>query len=109
MGDLKRDAATDRAEADQDRADAATDRADALHRWQRFTMITISVVILLAGNVAYTTYVDSKRETAERESDRRWCELLVELDTAYSATPPQTEIGRNVARSVHELRVSLEC
>lgn len=109
MDDRKRDATTDRAEADQDRADAATDRADALHRWQRFVMIIVSVVILLAGNVAYTTYVDRKREVAERESDRRWCALLAELDDAYAATPPQTEVGRNVAQSVHELRVSLKC
>ena len=84
-------------------------RDDATPRWQRFVAVVVSVLILLAGNVGYTTYVDGQRDRAERESDRRWCALLKELDQAYEETPPQSEVGRNVAASVHELRVSLKC
>lgn len=79
------------------------------HRWQKLVTIFVSLVALLALNVGYTTYVDHKRDRAERESDRRWCRLLVELDTAYAQAPPPTTTGRSVAQRIHELRVDLDC
>lgn len=71
------------------------------------------VVIALAG-VVYTNHVQGqaqRRAEMERaESDRRWCALLSELDSAYSAPPgPTTETGRNVAVEVHQLRVGFGC
>lgn len=84
-------------------------KPDHTPRWQRFTVIVVSVVALLAGNVGYTTWVDHKRDRSERESDRRWCELLVELDTAYEHAPPSSTTGHSIAQRIHELRVGLNC
>jgi hypothetical protein len=71
------------------------------------------VCIALAG-VVYTNYVQSQarhRTEAERaESDRRWCALLVELDSAYQSSPrPTTETGRKVADEIHKLRIEFGC
>lgn len=78
-------------------------------RWYLLAVLLSSVLILSIAGVGYTTYVDNKRAASEREADRRWCELLVQLDSAYSIAPPSTETGRRVAKSIHDLKVSLDC
>lgn len=78
-------------------------------RWYRFAAVVASLIVLGVGSVSWTAYVDHKREKAERESDRRWCDLLVTLDNAYAAGTPTTEIGRQVAAAIHNLRVDLDC
>lgn len=77
--------------------------------WLAFVVILVAVLLMSGLNVAYTRKVDHDREVAERESDRRWCELLVTLDSAYARTPPNTDLGRSVASAVHNLRTSLNC
>jgi hypothetical protein len=46
----------------------------------------------------------------EREAtDRQWCELLAPLDKAYSTTLPATELGRSVARAIHNIADKFDC
>lgn len=79
-------------------------------RWMTLVSIVLSVMGLALAGVLYTGYVDGHREAAERESDRRWCDLLVTLDDAYTSGPqPTTDVGKRVASAVHVLRVQLGC
>jgi CHASE1-domain containing sensor protein len=81
----------------------------ATPRWLLLVAMLGSIFLVSIGGVAYTNHVDGKRESFEREADRRWCQLLVTLDDAYRSAPPATETGRRVAGAVHALRVSLKC
>lgn len=81
----------------------------SMPRWYLLVMVCVSLVALAGINIAYTSYVDGQRAEAEREADKRWCDLLTTLDSAYSATPPTTAVGRNVADAVRKLRLSLQC
>jgi hypothetical protein len=78
-------------------------------RWMVLVTIVLSMMALAAAGVLYTGHVDGQREVAERESDRRWCELLNTLDQAYSTVPPSTELGRRVADAIRKLRTDLDC
>jgi hypothetical protein len=78
-------------------------------RWMVLASVFFSTALLTVAGVLYTGHVDGKREQAEREADRRWCELLGTLDDAYGSTPPSTDLGRRVAEAVHALRVGLDC
>jgi len=71
--------------------------------------VLLSVLMLGVGGHFYIGHVDRQREAAERESDRRWCELLTTLDEAYSTVPPTTELGRRVATAIRTLRTDLSC
>jgi hypothetical protein len=72
-------------------------------------MVLVSMLLVSLAGVTYTRYVDAKREAAEREADRRWCTLLVLLDTNNQRNPPATETGRQYTRIIHGLSVSLGC
>lgn len=78
-------------------------------RWYLLVTIVASILVLSICGVGYTTYVDGKRASAEREADRNWCTLLTTLDEAYSSAPPTTELGRRVAKAIRDLRLRLDC
>ena len=78
-------------------------------RWVVLVTVVLSMMGLAVTGVSYTSYVDSERESAERDADRRWCQLLVTLDEAYSTVPPASEIGHRVAGAIHTLRIELDC
>ena len=80
-----------------------------MRRWYGLLAICLSMVALVAICIAYTSYVDRRREAAERTADRRWCSLMTTLDSAYQAAPPTSEAGRKVAAEIHQLVISLEC
>jgi hypothetical protein len=90
--------------------------------WYPIVMLGFVLLLVTFGNVIYTNHVDGERrqaerealaavQQAEREADRRWCTLMGLLDSAYSnpSTPPTTELGRAVAKAVHDIRVDLGC
>lgn len=71
------------------------------------------VIIALAG-VVYTNHVqrqaEKRAELARQDSDRRWCALLGDLDSAYQSPPtPTTPTGQKVAEEIHRLRVGFGC
>lgn len=89
-------------------------------RWRVLVAVVLSTMGLGGAGIVYTNWaVGEQRKAerraeaellrAEREADRRWCELLITLDDAYGATPPQSSTGQRLAADVHNLRVDLGC
>lgn len=64
--------------------------------------ILVSVLAVSAAGIIYTGY-------ESHQSDLRWCELLNTLNQAYTTSPPQTETGRMVAKSIAHLHGSFGC
>lgn len=64
--------------------------------------VLASALIVSVSNVIYTGQ-------SAADNNRQWCELLITLDRAYSSTPPQTKLGREVAASISNLRTSFGC
>ncbi len=65
----------------------------------------VAVVIALHVNAES----DRKAELARRESERKWCSIVITLDSAYRQQPPQTPTGQELAESIAGLRSSLHC
>lgn len=71
--------------------------------WRAITVAFIACAAIAAAGVFYTRQV-------QRESDQRWCALLVRLDDAYRTPPgPGTDTGKAVAAEVSLLRDRLSC
>lgn len=67
------------------------------------TMVITAVVIALAMNVAYTTWVVT-------QSQHRWCQTLTTLDNADQHAPaPTSKFGRQLVTDFHQLRVAYGC
>jgi cell division protein FtsL len=79
-------------------------------RWA-VLMVLVAAVLVGAGNVAYTSYVqrqtDVRQEHARREADQRWCALMAKLDQPEQ--PATTERGRAIQQQIHQLRRDLGC
>jgi hypothetical protein len=71
-------------------------------KWYPLLAVFISVLALSISGVLYTNHV-------ARESERKWCGMMVGLDEAYKETPPNTATGRNIAREIRYLRESFDC
>lgn len=71
-------------------------------RWYSIVVVFLVLGASVGLSIAYTA---NKAE----ESDRRWCALMTELDAAYTATPPTTDVGKRVAASIHNLKTELGC
>lgn len=69
--------------------------------WSMLISFLCALVISLSG-IIYTGQSNA-------DNNRQWCELLTTLDTAYSSTPPQSELGLKVARSIHQLKENFGC
>lgn len=65
------------------------------------------ISLLCAVTVAVAGIIYTGQSNAA--NNRQWCELLTTLDTAYSSTPPQSELGRKVATSITKLKNNFEC
>ena len=63
-----------------------------------FAVFLTVQVSLSVGNVLYTNHVS-----------QQMCGLLVPLDDAYQKTTPTTELGRNIAHAMHEVRTAYDC
>jgi hypothetical protein len=81
--------------------------------WYALLAVVVSVLAIMVANVGYTVHVQREaaaaQREADREADRRWCGLITTLDEGYSVSPPQTEIGRKLARDIRALRVEFGC
>lgn len=78
-------------------------------RWYGLVGMLISTLLLALSGFLYVNYQQASAQKAERENDRRWCQLLITLDQAYSTSPPTSELGRRVALAIHSLRTELGC
>lgn len=62
----------------------------------------ITAMISPLGTIVYTNYVD-------RKNRQEWCELIVTIDDAYTANPPENETAERFADLMHRRRESLGC
>lgn len=70
----------------------------------------VSLVLAVVFCVVYSKQTaDASAEESARVTEQKLCRLVLVLDSAYARNPPSSEPGRNVATSVHELRMSLRC
>lgn len=72
----------------------------ALRAWWAMLMVLLVAVLVAGGCIVYTNYV-------QRESNRRWCDVMVTLDT--QTTPATTPAAVDFRRKIHKLRLSLGC
>lgn len=75
--------------------------AAATGRWAPF-VYAVSIILAVIGGIWYT-------DRTARESERKWCEFITVLDDAWSSSPPQSQLGRAVAGSLHKLRSDFDC
>lgn len=72
----------------------------AFRAWWSLVIVLVVAVLIAGAGVFYTNHV-------QRQSDRRWCDLLESLDQPNS--PPTTARGAEIQRQIHELRRELRC
>ena len=81
--------------------------------WYAIAVAFIAMVGIATAGVVYTNYVqrqaERRAELVRIESDRRWCELLVDLTRSQRETPPKTESGKRFAAEINRLRAEFGC
>ena len=71
-------------------------------RWSRLVFVVTVLALALSG-IWYTNYVD-------RQSDKKWCELLTLIYTAQKDQPPSPDERVNAyRRQIAQLRHDLHC
>lgn len=61
-----------------------------------------SIIIMAVVGITYTGQSIEK-------NNQKWCDLLTTLDSTYTSLPPTSELGRKVARSIHNLKEDYGC
>ncbi len=81
-------------------------------RWSILMVLTVAILVGGAG-IYYTTIVQrqtiKRTEQLQRQSDQRWCPLLILADRPNPARPPQTPDEVEARRVLHQLRLNLRC
>ncbi|MCX4470438.1 hypothetical protein OOK41_31580 [Micromonospora sp. NBC_01655] len=74
-------------------------------------LVVVLLTAVLAAGLALVSSTRSAALSAEarRESERRWCGVVVALDDAYRESPPQTPAGLRIAASIAQLRTEFGC
>ena len=75
------------------------------------------MVMLVWGGLWYTNYVDKQAQarteqalaTAIRESNRKWCNVVILFDDTYKRMPPTTPTGQTLAKFFAERRKDFDC
>ncbi len=85
----------------------------AIRVWYAMTVTFVVTIAFAGASVLYANHaadqaVQRSVET-DRESNRRWCTLLVTMDEAYRESPPSTEAGKTMAAEVTRLRAEFGC
>lgn len=70
--------------------------------WYAVLISFIACVAVAIGSVVYSAQV-------QRQSDQRWCALLVQLTDAQRSQPPPSESGRRFAAELERLRREFHC
>lgn len=85
----------------------------AIRVWYAMTVTCLVMIAFAASSVLYANVraerAERRAEQIDRESNRRWCGVVVTLDDAYRQTPPQTPAGRKIAVDIAELRIEFGC
>lgn len=64
--------------------------------------LLVGVVVLFSFSILYTNYVN-------RQSDQRWCDLMVSLDERYQDLKTQDPSAIRLREQIRTLRSDLHC
>lgn len=85
----------------------------AIRVWYAMTVTFVVTIAFAGASVLYANHAAERAaeraEQIDRESNRRWCTLLVTMDEAYRASPPATPAGKTMAAEVTRLRAEFGC
>lgn len=73
----------------------------ALRAWWAVGMVVVAAVLVSGIGIAYTA-------VTQRQADRRWCSLLLTLDSP-GVPRPTTPRGVQIQDRIHALSVELGC
>lgn len=80
--------------------------------WTLVISFATAVVITIAG-LWYTNHVDSqakaRTDAAIRESNQKWCEIVLLFNNTYKTQPPTTPAGKQLAAYMNKLAVDFGC
>lgn len=65
-------------------------------------VIFVSALTASLSAIFYAGHVD-------RESNQKWCNLVVRLDNTYREKIPASELGRDIANEFKQLRQDFSC
>lgn len=74
----------------------------AIRVWYAMTVTFLVTIVFAAASVLYSNQI-------ARDSQRKWCGIIVTMDESYRRTPPQTPAGREIAADVRQLRKDFDC
>lgn len=69
-----------------------------------YALMAIVVSMLATAGLALVI-----ADRAARESEQRWCGLIRTMDRAYREQPPTTDLGRQLATDIGQLRRDFRC
>lgn len=87
-------------------------RKERNHIWTMITALISAVLVSVIGVIVAGVSTSNNNERINQQqinNNRQWCELLTPLDSAYSSTPPATELGKRVAEAIHRLHKNFGC
>ena len=80
-----------------------------------YTVMVVLVSSLVTGIAAVAISLHSQAESerdvlrAQQEAQRKFCDILIAQDDAWSETTPTTVTGQRVAEAIAKLRRDLGC
>lgn len=75
---------------------------EARPAWWAYAAIFLSSLALsLAALLISVKYSDN--------NERKWCDIVTTLDSAYHQAPPKTPTGQKLASDMHRLKIRLGC
>lgn len=80
--------------------------------WTLVISFATAVLITVAG-LWYTNYVDEQAKdrtnAAIKESNRKWCSIVLLFNNTYKSQPPTTPAGKRLAEYMNTLAIDFEC
>jgi hypothetical protein len=70
--------------------------------WYSIAVACVSSIAMGVIAIQYADHVDKK-------SNRQWCQVVITLDDAYTANPPQTPAGQALASEMKRMRHDFDC
>lgn len=84
-----------------------------IRAWYAIAVSFFACLVIALAGVLYTNHVQRQAQqraaVERRESDRRWCALLVDIGDSQRAVPPKTESGKRFAAEIDRLRREFGC
>lgn len=79
------------------------------HRLTLAYALTGLFVVMIVAIVGGALFMKATAVNATRESEQKWCAMVVTLDNAYQESPPQNPTGKKVAAEIARLRHDFRC